>query len=169
MYATGFRISSKIQSTTLPLLLVQPFQNLLAQSQSDTGKTIASVVMMLTRVDINSNYRQNSCEVLDLSRNITYHIIIGTPEKVLDGSLKTKLIDLKKIRIFIFILDEAEIIISEGHGYVTIGIHKALSYTCQMLFFSATYDKDIRNFARFTIDEANIIRFSREQEPLNNI
>ena len=39
----GFNAPSKIQETALPTLLADPPQNMIAQSQSGTGKTAAFV------------------------------------------------------------------------------------------------------------------------------
>ena len=51
IYAMGFNAPSKIQETALPTLLADPPQNMIAQSQSGTGKTAAFVLAMLSRVD----------------------------------------------------------------------------------------------------------------------
>lgn len=59
------------------------------------------------------------------------HIIIGTPGKVLDWGLKYRVIDLKKIRVFV--LDEADVMIAtQGHHDQCIRIHKYVKplYTC---------------------------------------
>jgi ATP-dependent RNA helicase DDX19/DBP5 len=58
IYGMGFNKPSKIQETALPLLLADPPQNLIAQSQSGTGKTAAFVLAMLSRVDPSNNYPQ---------------------------------------------------------------------------------------------------------------
>ncbi|CZT17119.1 related to ATP-dependent RNA helicase DBP5 [Ramularia collo-cygni] len=49
---------SKIQERALPLLLMNPAQNLIGQSQSGTGKTAAFVLNMLQRVDLSSQKPQ---------------------------------------------------------------------------------------------------------------
>jgi len=49
--ALNFHRPSKIQERALPLLLANPPQNLIGQSQSGTGKTAAFVLNLLTRVD----------------------------------------------------------------------------------------------------------------------
>lgn len=49
---------SKIQERALPLLLKDPPQNLIGQSQSGTGKTAAFVLNILSRVDLSSNKPQ---------------------------------------------------------------------------------------------------------------
>ena len=51
VYGMGFNRPSKIQEKALPLLLADPPSNLIAQSQSGTGKTAAFVLAMLSRVD----------------------------------------------------------------------------------------------------------------------
>uniref|UniRef100_A0A1B0B623 RNA helicase n=1 Tax=Glossina palpalis gambiensis TaxID=67801 RepID=A0A1B0B623_9MUSC len=155
IYATGFKTPSKILGTALPLLLAEPPQNLIAQSQSGTGETIAFVVAMLSLVDTKlkvlcmlptyelaiqtaeviaqiARLRLDiklllavSGEFVYLGENLTDHIIVGAPGKILDWGLKHRIIDLKKIRIFI--LDEADVMISEGHPDISIRIHKELS------------------------------------------
>ena len=51
LYAMGFNRPSKIQERALPMLLADPPQNFIAQSQSGTGKTAAFVLAMLSRVN----------------------------------------------------------------------------------------------------------------------
>ncbi|CAN2388106.1 DEAD (Asp-Glu-Ala-Asp) box helicase 25 [Pristimantis euphronides] len=57
----GFNRPSKIQATALPMILAEPPQNLIAQSQSGTGKTAAFVLAMLSRVDVLKKYPQCIC------------------------------------------------------------------------------------------------------------
>ncbi|TMW45771.1 hypothetical protein DOY81_009149 [Sarcophaga bullata] len=54
----GFNAPSKIQENALPILLADPPQNMIAQSQSGTGKTAAFVLAMLSRVDTKLDYPQ---------------------------------------------------------------------------------------------------------------
>ena len=58
VYAMGFTRPSKIQETALPNLINNPPQNLIAQSQSGTGKTAAFTLTMLSRVDPTQAYPQ---------------------------------------------------------------------------------------------------------------
>ncbi|CAK7204091.1 RNA helicase required for poly(A+) mRNA export [Sporothrix eucalyptigena] len=51
LLALNFKKPSKIQERALPLLLANPPTNMIAQSQSGTGKTAAFVVTTLSRVD----------------------------------------------------------------------------------------------------------------------
>jgi ATP-dependent RNA helicase DDX19/DBP5 len=48
----NFRKPSKIQEKALPLLLIDPPQNMIAQSQSGTGKTAAFSLNILSRIDL---------------------------------------------------------------------------------------------------------------------
>ncbi|XP_034947575.1 DEAD-box helicase Dbp80 [Chelonus insularis] len=202
VYAMGFNAPSKIQETALPTLLADPPQNMIAQSQSGTGKTAAFVLAMLSRVDVDKHYPQVLClsptyelaiqtgevaakmsqfcpeikikyavrgEEIPRGTVITDHIIIGTPGKVLDWSLKFRFFDLSKISVFV--LDEADVMIAtQGHQDQCIRIHKMLpKSSCQMMFFSATYEPDLMKFAELIVSNPLIIRLMKEEESLDNI
>ncbi|KAG9240043.1 ATP-dependent RNA helicase-like protein dbp5 [Calycina marina] len=55
LYAMGYRKPSKIQQKSLPLMLSDPPRNMIAQSQSGTGKTAAFVITILSRMDFKRN------------------------------------------------------------------------------------------------------------------
>lgn len=201
VYTLGFNSPSKIQETALPTLLADPPQNMIAQSQSGTGKTAAFVLAMLSRVDATKDHPQVLClsptyelalqtgEVarqmaqfcpdikiifavrgVEIARGekLKEHIIIGTPGKVLDWTVKFKFFDLKRIRVFV--LDEADVMIAtQGHQDQSIRIHKNLNPDCQMMLFSATYDPQVMGFAEGIIKNPVIIRLRREEESLENI
>ncbi|KAK9879617.1 hypothetical protein WA026_006681 [Henosepilachna vigintioctopunctata] len=201
IYDMGFNAPSKIQETALPTLLAEPSQNLIAQSQSGTGKTAAFVLAMLSKVDATLKYPQVLClsptyelaiqtgevaahmakfcpeiemkyavrgEEVPRGVKITEHIIIGTPGKVMDWALKYRVFDLKKINVFV--LDEADVMIAQqGHQDQCIRIHKELRQTCQMMFFSATYDHEVMTFAQAIVKNPIVIRLKREEESLDNI
>uniref|UniRef100_A0A0R3RID3 RNA helicase n=1 Tax=Elaeophora elaphi TaxID=1147741 RepID=A0A0R3RID3_9BILA len=57
----GFYMPSKIQEAALPLLLVEPPMNLIAQAQSGTGKTATFVLTMLSRVVSSNKWPQCLC------------------------------------------------------------------------------------------------------------
>uniref|UniRef100_A0A646QG28 RNA helicase n=1 Tax=Hemiscolopendra marginata TaxID=943146 RepID=A0A646QG28_9MYRI len=201
VYAMGFNSPSKIQETALPTLLADPPQNMIAQSQSGTGKTAAFVLAMLSRVDSSKPYPQVLClsptyelalqtgnvakqmaqfcpdikiryavrgEEVPRGEKLKEHIIIGTPGKVLDWTIKFKFFDIKLVRVFV--LDEADVMIAtQGHQDQSIRIHKNLDKDCQMMLFSATYDSQVMNFAEAIIHYPVIIRLRREEESLENI
>jgi ATP-dependent RNA helicase DDX19/DBP5 len=51
LLAMNYKKPSKIQEKALPLMLANPPQNMIAQSQSGTGKTGAFVLTVLSRID----------------------------------------------------------------------------------------------------------------------
>lgn len=201
VYAMGYNTPSKIQESALPNLLADPPQNMIAQSQSGTGKTAAFVLAMLSRVDTSLDHTQVVCisptyelaiqtgeiaakmaqfcqdiklkyavrgEEVARGSKISEHIIIGTPGKIMDWGCKLKLFDLSRIRVFV--LDEADVMINQqGHRDQCIKIHRLVPKTCQMMFFSATYDKEVMDFAQYIVPNALLIRLKREQESLDNI
>merc|ERR1712241_779053 len=201
VYGMGFNAPSKIQETALPTLLADPPQNMIAQSQSGTGKTAAFVLAMLSRVNTSLKHTQVLClsptfelalqigevaskmcqfcpeltiryavrgEEIARGSKLDDHIIIGTPGKVLDWSIKFKFFDLKKITVFV--LDEADVMIAtQGHQDQSIRIHKNLSAECQMLLFSATYDQNVMDFAENIVSNPVTIKLRREEESVSNI
>lgn len=219
VYAMGYNTPSKIQETALPTLIADPPQNMIAQSQSGTGKTgkeiffpfanstyylfllAAFTLAMLTRVDTTKDYPQVLClsptyelaiqtgevaarmakfcpeiriryavrgEEITRGEKLQDHVIIGTPGKVLDWSLKFRAFDLSKMNVFV--LDEADVMIAQqGHQDQCIRLHKNLSKNCQMMLFSATYEKKVMEFAELMVSSPITIRLKKEEEVLDNI
>ena len=54
----GFMKPSRIQETALPLLLNDKKENMIAQSQSGTGKTAAFSLTVLSRIDVSQQFPQ---------------------------------------------------------------------------------------------------------------
>lgn len=201
VYTIGFDLPSRIQETALPTLLADPPQNMIAQSQSGTGKTAAFILASLSRVDENLKYPQvlilsptyelaiQTGEVakqmaqfctkitfcyavrgvtFNQGEKITDQVILGTPGKIIDWAFKFKFFDIGRIKVFV--LDEADIMIAQqGHHDQSIRLHKRLPPTCQMMLFSATYDKDVMDFAEMIISNPVVIRLRKEEESLANI
>ncbi|XDG03970.1 hypothetical protein ABKA04_003585 [Annulohypoxylon sp. FPYF3050] len=71
--ALRFSKPSKVQEKALPLMLANPPQNMIAQSQSGTGKTAAFVTTVLARVD-HSNPTQPQALLLAPSRELARQI-----------------------------------------------------------------------------------------------
>ncbi|KAJ0023621.1 hypothetical protein NQD34_003520 [Periophthalmus magnuspinnatus] len=196
VYGMGFNRPSKIQETALPMMLAEPPQNLIAQSQSGTGKTAAFVLAMLSHVDPSNKWPQvcalplNLCGAKDAEEwsrasdiagdhcypvlsvpkgvKLQEQIVIGTPGTMLDWCAKFKFIEPKKIRVFV--LDEADVMIAtQGHQDQSIRIQRMLPKNCQMLLFSATFEETVWNFAQRIVPEPNIIKLKREEETLDTI
>lgn len=201
VYAMGFNRPSKIQETALPMMLAEPPQNLIAQSQSGTGKTAAFVLAMLSHVDPADKWTQCLClsptyeltlqtgkvveqmgkfypEVklayairgnkMDGGSKIQEQIVIGTPGTMSDWLTKKKVIDPKKVRVFV--LDEADVMIGmQGHQDQSIRIQRKLPEDCQMLLFSATFEDTVWQFAERIVPDPNVIRLKREEETLDTI
>ena len=68
----NFHKPSKIQERALPLLMKNPPQNFIGQSQSGTGKTAAFTLNMLSRVDLTN--QQPQCLVLAPTRELARQI-----------------------------------------------------------------------------------------------
>lgn len=73
LLAMNYRKPSKIQEKALPLMLANPPANMIAQSQSGTGKTGAFVLTVLSRIDF-SKPEQPQALVLAPSRELARQI-----------------------------------------------------------------------------------------------
>ncbi|XP_061696581.1 ATP-dependent RNA helicase DDX19B-like [Syngnathoides biaculeatus] len=201
VYDMGFNRPSMIQEKALPMMLAQPHQNLIAQSQSGTGKTAAFALAMLSHVNPANKWTQALCVAptyelalqigqvmeqmgkhcpdiklaygirgnkVERGSELQEQIVVGTPGTILDWCIKLKVIQPKKITMFV--LDEADVMIdTQGHRDQSIRIHRQLPKDCQMLLFSATFEEEVWRFAEMIVPEANIIRLRREEETLDTI
>jgi len=85
----NFYKPSKIQERALPLLMSNPPQNLIGQSQSGTGKTAAFVLNILSRINIQTN--QPQALVIAPSRELARQIlgVIMTMGQFMEGLVVT--------------------------------------------------------------------------------
>ena len=171
IYSMKFTEPSRIQAKSLPVILEKNI-NLIAQSQSGTGKTACFALGMLQAVDESNPATQCICicpafelanqiyEVVkglgqhtkititqtvkgsNFASQVTGQILIGTPGKVED-LLKRRKIDAKAIKLLV--LDEADAMLDEGSNQLrdqSILIKNKLPNTCRVLLFSATFKED---------------------------
>lgn len=82
----GFNKPSKIQGMVLPILLQNPPVNIMAQSQSGTGKTAAFLLAALMRVDPSKHYPQ-VCAFLRLTIILLTHVLSYLISLYLDLSI----------------------------------------------------------------------------------
>ncbi|KAI9344669.1 ATP-dependent RNA helicase dbp5 [Obelidium mucronatum] len=147
-----------IYERALPMLLSDPPENMVGQSQSGTGKTAAFVLTMLSRIDFSNPALQALClapsqmgkytgvttafaiKDLEVPRNTKIHaqLIVGTPGTVMDFARKN-MIDTKQVKVFV--LDEAD----------------------NMLDLQGLGDQSLRNFAQRVAPNARAITLKREE------
>ena len=59
------------------------------------------------------------------NQKVPYQIVIGTPGTLMDWAIKMKVIDLKKIKVFV--LDEADVMIAtQGHQDQSLRIKRSV-------------------------------------------
>uniref|UniRef100_A0A161MNN2 RNA helicase n=1 Tax=Triatoma infestans TaxID=30076 RepID=A0A161MNN2_TRIIF len=100
------------------------------------------------------------------AKKITEHVLIGTPDKVLDWA--NKFLELNRIRVFV--MDEADVMIStKGHQDESFHIRRHLPPNCQIMLFSATYDERMLHCVQVIVPNAIIIRIKQDEEALEHI
>eukprot|EP00124_Ichthyophonus_hoferi_P001009 Ihof_evm4s45 gene=Ihof_evmTU4s45 len=197
VYAMGFNRPSKIQETTLPMIVQSPPCDLLAQSQSGTGKTAAFSLGMLSRVKPDKHYPQAIClsPTRELARQ-TFDVCVKmgkyTDIKVLIGvqgerfprghSFEQQVIigtpgtvtNWLKLRFFdprkvvMLVFDEADQMLDVGMRADSLRIKKALG-AHQTLLFSATYAESVRIFAEQVLKGANMVTLKKKELTLDGI
>tara|TARA_R110002074_G_scaffold172558_2_gene335120 strand:+ start:252 stop:1397 length:1146 start_codon:yes stop_codon:yes gene_type:complete len=170
IYTYGFEVPSNIQKKSIIPVISK--RDIIAQSQSGTGKT-ASFIIGMTQTLINSNdYTINQALVLAPTRELAIQINNVTSELVkftsfkndlfIGGTSNSQKIDnqitigtpgriydlmnrniLPRRNIKIIILDEADEMLSRGFKEQIYSILTLLSKDTQKILFSATMPQDI--------------------------
>ncbi|AAS51304.2 ACR078Wp [Eremothecium gossypii ATCC 10895] len=192
LYAMKFQKPSKIQERALPLLLHNPPRNMIAQSQSGTGKTAAFSLTMLSRVDVAVPATQAIClapsrelarqtleviqEMGKFTKIASQLIVPDSYEKnkainahIIVGTpgtvldlMRRKMIQLGKVKTFV--LDEADNMLDkQGLGDQCIRVKKFLPKDTQLVLFSATFDDSVREYARRVVPNANSLELQRNE------
>lgn len=192
IYAMKFQKPSKIQERALPLLLHNPPRNMIAQSQSGTGKTAAFSLTMLTRVNPEDASPQAIClapsrelarQTLEVVQEmgkftkITSQLIVPDSfeknkqinAQVIVGTpgtvldlMRRKLMQLQKIKIFV--LDEADNMLDQqGLGDQCIRVKRFLPKDTQLVLFSATFADAVRQYAKKIVPNANTLELQTNE------
>ncbi|KAI8943204.1 RNA helicase required for poly(A+) mRNA export [Plenodomus lindquistii] len=195
----NFRKPSKIQERALPLLLMQPPTNMIAQSQSGTGKTAAFSLNILSRVDLSNPEPQ--ALALAPSRELARQIlgVITHMGRFMDG-LKTMAAipdpsrrgqqfnaqilvgtpgtaqDMLKRRLInpkhikILVLDEADNMLDQqGMGEQCTRVKSLLNKDIQTVLFSATFPPNVISYANRFAPNANVITLAHEELTIEGI
>uniref|UniRef100_A0A672NSG0 RNA helicase n=1 Tax=Sinocyclocheilus grahami TaxID=75366 RepID=A0A672NSG0_SINGR len=159
--SSNYKIKSHSYLCYSMCLCISPTYELALQ----TGKVIEQMGKFYPEVKLAYAVRGHKME---RGIKIKEQIVIGTPGTVLDWCIKLKLIDPKKIKVFV--LDEADVMIAtQGHQDQSIRIQRMLPKGCQMLLFSATFEDSVWKFAERVVPDPNIIKLKREEETLDTI
>ena len=195
----NFRKPSKIQEKALPLLLMDPPQNMIAQSQSGTGKTAAFSLNILSRIDISNPAPQ--ALVLAPSRELARQILgvishmgqfiegLKTMAAVPDPSRRNQKFDahvlvgtpgtaMDQIRrraidprsIKVLVLDEADNMLDQGGlGEQCTRVKSLIPGKFQTVLFSATFPEIVVDFAQKFAPNANTITLAHEELTIDGI
>lgn len=195
----NFHRPSKIQAVSFEMLKLNTDKHLVAQSQNGSGKTGAFGIPTISKIDesldeiqavvfahnremITQHYRVLSSiakytkvtvgEIKKDSEAKKYHVVIITP-----GSFKNLFLDRKKFSLNslkILVLDEADYLIKTDVTKVvlqsTFNVIKKSNSKVQILFFSATFEKDEYKFIS-SYFKGNIlaIRVEKQELTLENV
>ncbi|KAF2015006.1 P-loop containing nucleoside triphosphate hydrolase protein [Aaosphaeria arxii CBS 175.79] len=199
IHQMNFRKPSKIQEKALPLLLLNPPVNMIAQSQSGTGKTAAFSLNILSRIDLSIVAPQ--ALVLAPSRELARQILgvishmgqfmdglvampaIPDPTKrnqkydahVLVGTPGT-VMDMVRRRYIdpkhlkILVLDEADNMLDQqGLGEQCNRVKALVPKNIQTVLFSATFPPQVINYATRFAPNANTLTLAHDELTIDGI
>jgi ATP-dependent RNA helicase DDX19/DBP5 len=198
IYHMNFRKPSKIQERALPLLLKNPANNLIAQSQSGTGKTAAFVLNILARVDLSQKTAQ--ALVIAPSRELARQIVgvvqtmgtfmgelkvdVAVPDPTRRGPLTGQVVvgtpgtvmDLIRKRLLnaqtlkVLVLDEADNMLDQqGLGDQCKRVRQLMPKDIQVTLFSATFPDQVLAFAQHFAPNSNMITLKHEELTVEGI
>jgi ATP-dependent RNA helicase DDX19/DBP5 len=199
IYAMKFAKPSKVQEKALPLLLANPPQNMIAQSQSGTGKTAAFTLTMLSRVSPSplpfpqalclAPARELAKQIYDVATQMAKFTKITIAEAVPEANpRKTPLtaqvvigtpgtvLELCKRgllslgQIKVLVFDEADVMLDkQTMGIQSLRVKKLCPSEAQILLFSATFSEAVEEFACKVAEPANRITLKREELSIDAI
>lgn len=173
--------------------------NMIGQAQNGSGKTATFSLAVLSAIDISMMKpqaliicptrelaRQNDAVISGLGkylpvatqlvmpgqdrvpRNPQCHVLLGTPGKIMD-MCKKRIIDVSSVRVFV--LDEADMMLDQENqmGPQVTQIRRFLPADIQVLFFSATYPDDVREFAENLVPRALSIKVRKTDLTLSSV
>ncbi|KNC75882.1 hypothetical protein SARC_11600, partial [Sphaeroforma arctica JP610] len=198
VYAMGFKKPSNIQAKAFPIILKEN-KDLLAQSQSGTGKTAAFSLGMLAKIDLTQQHPQalcvsparelakqtfDVCSEIGRFTDIGLHLAVSGQKRDRNLVIKEQIvigtpgsvIDLlksKKINgdhIKMLVFDEADQMLDVSSMQAdSIRIRKQLNPNHQTLMFSATFTPRVLEFASKVCPEAVQITIEVKKQALDAI
>jgi len=195
----NYHVPSKIQAAVIPLVMRNPPENLICQSQTGTGKTAAYTIAMLQRVDMNIMAPQALCIVptRELARQVVGYVNtvaqfmteimtdLCVPESTTRGS---KIIGhivvgtpgtilsclryrmLDPSQLKILVMDEADNMLeNQVVADQATRSWKFVPQPIQTLMFSATWSPELLNYARNFCPNSNTITLERHELTMKSI
>ncbi|KAG0130083.1 P-loop containing nucleoside triphosphate hydrolase protein, partial [Tuber indicum] len=198
IYFMNFKKPSTMQERALPLLLSNPPRNVIAQSQSGTGKTAALVLTMLARIDMFVRNVQAVClaPTRELARqiqrvaqtmgqftNVKTEFAIPNMVKcgqridthIVVGTPGTvlDLIQRKKLpveHLKVFVLDDADIMLDlQGLSEQCLRVRRIIPSTTQIALFSATCSDEVCKYMYRFVPNASLITPKNTQPSLAGV
>uniref|UniRef100_G1NAW6 RNA helicase n=1 Tax=Meleagris gallopavo TaxID=9103 RepID=G1NAW6_MELGA len=173
IYAYGFEKPSAIQQRAI-IPCIKGY-DVIAQAQSGTGKTATFAISILQQLEI--DLKETQALVLAPTRELAQqiqkklqaeapHIVVGTPGRVFD-MLNRRYLSPKWIKMFV--LDEADEMLSRGFKDQIYEIFQKLSTNIQVVLLSATMPMDVLEVTKKFMREPIRILVKKEELTLEGI
>lgn len=140
-----------------------------------THELVMQIESQIKLLASNSNIKATSLSIMGESniekqikklKEIKPHIIVGSPGRILD-LIKKKKITAHTIKTIV--LDEADNLLSKNKPAIIKDIIKATMKDRQLMFFSASINKETLSLAKSLVKEVEIIKIAKNSEINPNI
>lgn len=134
----------------------------------ELARQIAAVVQKMGKYTNCSQFLAVPGVEVAKGKTIEAQIVIGTPGRV-ENLIKRRFLDTSALKIYV--LDEADVMVSEGGMRDrSMAIKKMIrNKACQFLLFSATYTDEVVDFSTRVVPKHNIIMVKKEKLSLDGI
>lgn len=196
IFSVGFENPSIIQQKAI--IPLSEGRDIIAQSQSGTGKTGAFSIGSLNRVDptlkqpqilVLAPTRELAKQIYDVFSSLSNYMSVdielcmGGMRNIYDGSIKSQIIVGTPGRVFdylrrgiinneyfkLFIMDEADEMLSQGFKEQIYDIFKFIPKTTQIGLFSATIPPEVLDITKRFMDRPLRILLNKEELTLEGI
>ncbi|KAB7495527.1 Eukaryotic initiation factor 4A-II [Armadillidium nasatum] len=174
IYAYGFEKPSAIQQRAI-LPCIRGHDGI-AQAQSGTGKTATFSISILQRIDTKSrDYMNVTCHACIGGTNLRedmrrlengVQIIVGTPGRVYD-MISRRVLSCSSIKMFV--LDEADEMLSRGFKDQIYDVFRSLPQDVQVVLLSATMPADVMDVTKKFMRDPVTILVKKEELTLEGI
>lgn len=148
-----------IEKREMQAIILAPTHELVVQIESQIKLLSTNSGINVTSLSIMGE--SNIEKQIKKLKEVKPHIIVGSPGRILD-LIKKKKITAHTIKTIV--LDEADNLLSKNKPVIIKDIIKSTMKDCQLMFFSASINKETLNLAKTLVKDVEIIKIENKSE-----
>ena len=148
-----------VEKREMQAIILAPTHELVVQIESQIKLLSTNSGINVTSLSIMGE--SNIEKQIKKLKEVKPHIIVGSPGRILD-LIKKKKITAHTIKTIV--LDEADNLLSKNKPVIIKDIIKSTMKDCQLMFFSASINKETLNLAKTLVKDVEIIKIENKSE-----